>query len=702
MTEVILEGVQVLDQKISTTLTIAEDELHVGDGRRFERSPAHPRARALLALSWVSTASAGALRHRWELTSGRGVRETTLRSAAMSRRRLVCTLPLVLALATGAAFAEGSAESSRPTSFVERLLADLPEEQGKTLAAQVAFVMAAQPPHRWRSTLEALIDPEDLQSMAPQLSGALIDATGLPESIARTLPAWGRVVHDGAVVFFGGLDPERLQEKVIDQILLPPDTTGGVRLATLIDRMPTLQKLGQIVARNPHLDESFRRELRQLENGLETADIDEVIAELEERHGEALARYRVRFADKIFAEATIAAVVRFEYRDPETNEPGDGLFKIVKPYVRAAMSEELARLDDVAAHFDSNRATYGLGGFRFGDVITELRGALEREIRIADERAQLAEAAAYFADSPEVVIPRPLPLADDDSFAMTFLTGSKLTDGCGERQQCRRRLAELVARHLILGPVIGGRAEDQPTIFHADPHAGNLIAVPGETADRPRLGVVDWGLIGRFDGAERGHLVQLRVGLDARDRRRVARSLLRLARDVPDPSLTAEIEQLVAVELARTDVTSSERMDRVVSGSLAAGLTLRQSLILYNKALITLKGVLHELDPEFKLDDALSSEVRRMVVSELPKRLLKTLTIVGWTTHDYQSGLSNEDVKDVGLAPVGRGIGAFFRAIGAGIDASLGHPGLLAPVPGDLAASRARHPDAGRTDAYQR
>ena len=99
-------------------------------------------------------------------------------------------------------------------------------------------------------------------------------------SVKRLVPdvyaEWRPLVRD-AMIFFGShLSTPRLAPKLVEQIELPPDTTPERRLLRLIARVPGLQKLGQVIARNRHLHPSVRRELTQLENGICDVTAEEI------------------------------------------------------------------------------------------------------------------------------------------------------------------------------------------------------------------------------------------------------------------------------------------------------------------------------------------------------------------------------------------------------------------------------------------
>src|SRR5438105_3256674 len=71
----------------------------------------------------------------------------------------------------------------------------------------------------------------------------------VPEAYSR----WRPLVRDAMLFMVQNLSAGRLAPKLIQQVELPPNTRTEVRLLHLISKVPGLQKLGQVLARNRHL-----------------------------------------------------------------------------------------------------------------------------------------------------------------------------------------------------------------------------------------------------------------------------------------------------------------------------------------------------------------------------------------------------------------------------------------------------------------
>src|SRR5262249_44392598 len=153
-------------------------------------------------------------------------------------------------------------------------------------------------------------------------------------------------VHDGLLYFLDHLSQDRLLEKFVEIAYLPPGTERGKYLLAFTAKTPSLQKLGQILARNTELEGDYKIALQQLENSIQTTPRDDLVEFIERDLGkETVQKYRLTFADRILAEASIGAVIRGTFVQPGESTRRDIVCKVVKPYVLTNLPEELAVFD---------------------------------------------------------------------------------------------------------------------------------------------------------------------------------------------------------------------------------------------------------------------------------------------------------------------------------------------------------------------
>ena len=147
--------------------------------------------------------------------------------------------------------------------------------------------------------------------------------------------------------------------------------------------------------------------------------------------------------------------------------------------------------------------------------------------------------------------------------------------------------------------------------FHADPHPGNLFYLPDG-----RIGLIDFGMIGRLSEQRRFQVGQLLYGLVSQEPELVTDVLLEWSLDVEldearlQHDIGAFIDQYRGVPLK--DLRIGPMLGDITAIVRKYGLTLPADLALMIKALLTLEGMGRQLDPEFDMASAAHPYLRRL------------------------------------------------------------------------------------------
>jgi len=440
-------------------------------------------------------------------------------------------------------------------------------------------LLASPPGQAWRREAGAWVT-----ALAP------VEAL-VPESARQ----WRPLVADALHFFFSRLSDERLAVKIAEQIEMPPDTPPERRLLRLISKMPGLQKIGQVLARNRSLTPALRQELTRLENGMSDVSAEEVRARIEAELGRRLQEYQVEMEGRILSEASVSAVVRFTWKNPD-RERERGVFKVLKPYVPDCFAEDMALLQGLGNYLAGGGHEYGFALRDIDEMITEVRLLLERELDFTREQSTLAEAARTYRSTLGVRVPRVIaPLSTPRITAMTEETGVKVTDAFRRSPIRRSRIAGQIVEALIAVPLFSGQ---RVSMFHADPHAGNLLY------DEPNreLIVLDWALAESLSREARRGLVMLAVMTvleNAGGVRKAVRSLRK-----PGAGRRAALR---IIDRAVDDFFASippGRMPGVLDAMhlldeiALQGVHFAAPLFLFRKSLFTLDGVLQDVAGE--------------------------------------------------------------------------------------------------------
>src|SRR5579864_538981 len=363
------------------------------------------------------------------------------------------------------------------------------------------------------SAIEAALRSPAGQSLRDAMARWIVDEiVPVDALVPEAYVKWRPPVRDAMMFVVARLSPARLAPKLLEQIDLPTQTPPEERLLRLIAKVPGLQKLGQVIARNQHLRPALRRALARLENGIRDVKPEDIRAIVEQDLGPRLATFAVKIAAVILSEASVSAVVRFTWRDPDSGRRERGVFKVLKPHIPVYFAEDMDYLQALAEHFGDRHHRYGFPAHLIPDTFKKVRRLLRHEVNFAREQKTLLEAWTLYQFLSNIRVPRVIqPLCTPRITALSEEHGIKVTNAAARLPASRRaKVAEQLIEALVAVPLFSAQ---QDAIFHGDPHAGNLLY------DNPtgELTIIDWALAVRLNREERRHLALLFLMVSLRD-----------------------------------------------------------------------------------------------------------------------------------------------------------------------------------------
>ncbi len=413
----------------------------------------------------------------------------------------------------------------------------------------------------------------------------------VPEAYAP----WRPPVRDAMLFVVAQLSAARLAPKLVEQLELPAGARPEQRLLCLIAKVPGLQKLGQVLARNRHLRPALRRSLSKLENGIHDVDGPGMHAILWRQLGNKLRKFGVKMHPRLLSEASVSAIVRFSWRNPKSGQKERGVFKVLKPHIPECFAEDMELLQELSRYFAQRHQEYGARARLIPDTFRKVRRLLQHEVDFVREQQTLEEAAKLYHDIPGVRIPRVIrALCTPTITALSKEAGTKVTDATArmpDRQ--RREVGQQLIAALVAVPLF---AAGDPSLFHGDPHAGNLLY----DARRRELIIVDWALRERLSRQQRRQLALLFLMVALRDPVGASSAIAALAeRQVRRGSRQWEIicENTAHYidEVPLTQFPSAVDAMRVLERAAYEGIRFPGSLIMLSKVLFTLDGILHDM-----------------------------------------------------------------------------------------------------------
>jgi ubiquinone biosynthesis protein len=161
--------------------------------------------------------------------------------------------------------------------------------------------------------------------------------------------------------------------------------------------------------------------------------------------------------------------------------------------------------------------------------------------------------------------------------------------GVAPTEAARSLLASFLAQVLELG------------VFNADPHPGNVLILADGT-----LAQIDFGSVGRLHTTQRLALARLLIAVDRVDPQMLRDALLELttAKGRPDlDTLDLALGQFMAQRLGPTGPSEAGMFNDLLALLTSFGLAFDPQLAGAFRALMTLEGTLHVLEPSFDFID---------------------------------------------------------------------------------------------------
>jgi ubiquinone biosynthesis protein len=285
------------------------------------------------------------------------------------------------------------------------------------------------------------------------------------------------------------------------------------------------------------------------------------------------------------------------------------VIKVQRPGIGQTVERDLDIMARLARMLD--RGTRWGRSIGVRDLANGFAAALREELDFRVEADNMAGVAAR-RDDDTVQLPTPYrPLCSRRVLVMQRLDGTSLGAAgplIAERGLDRHALADALLDYLLRQIVVHG-------VFHADPHPGNVLVL-GDG----RLGLLDFGSVGRLDASARAALQRLLLAMDRGDPLAASDALLEV---VPRPDqidqqhLEHALGRFMARHLSPGATPSVQTFTDLFRIMVEHTLSIPPEIAAVFRALATLEGTLQQLAPEYNPVDQTRSFAGRYLARQL-------------------------------------------------------------------------------------
>ncbi len=373
-----------------------------------------------------------------------------------------------------------------------------------------------------------------------------------------------------------------------------------VRLA-LEELGPTFVKLGQLLSTRPDLlPPAYVAELSRLQDDVPPVPWEAIKPCIEAELGQPVEQLFATLDSSPVAAASLGQVHAATLPDGR-----QAVIKVQRPDIEPTIDLDLDILYDLA-RLAQERTPLG-EIYDLVEIAEDFAATLRAELDYRREGRNAERLQASFADEPGLYIPRIYwDYTTRRVLVMERITGIKIDDVAAldaagyDRHQVALRCARMIIKEVL-----------EDGFFHADPHPGNFVVMPGEV-----IGAMDFGKVGYLDSGDRSDLVRLYIVAVQLDAAGIVEQLVRMGvadHRLDRAALERDIRRLLRkyYGLPLKEIQVGQVMEEIMTVAFRHHLRLPSDLWLLGKTLAMMEGVGLKLDSDFDMFAVSEPYVRR-------------------------------------------------------------------------------------------
>lgn len=392
------------------------------------------------------------------------------------------------------------------------------------------------------------------------------------------------------------------------------------RLRAMFEELgPSFIKFGQVLSCRPDLlPIEYARELCKLTDSVASFPFEQAKDIIERDLGAPLASLFTAFDPVPVAAASIAQVHKATLLDGSRV-----MVKVQRPNIDRTIDRDISILRGIAHLMEAYVPEIAVHNPR--GIVDEFSRTIHRELDFFIEAANAARLRRNFEGSPLLYVPLVYSqLTTKHVLVLERIEGIRIDDFKRidregfDRRQIAKRGADAFFKMVL-----------QDGFFHGDPHPGNIFILPDG-----RLGLVDFGIMGRVTEENMEYFGNVIIAIVNHDFDKLVDQYVNIGfltdQKVDLVKLRLELREELAEFLEPYYGMTVKQLDlgayleHLTQISIRFKLRMPQNLYLVNKTLLTIEGLLRQLDPDFNLIELAQPYVVRLIRRQRdPRRVIR-------------------------------------------------------------------------------
>ena len=356
---------------------------------------------------------------------------------------------------------------------------------------------------------------------------------------------------------------------------------------------PTFMKIGQFASTRPDIvPKQVLRELEQLQDRAPMIRSELVRRTIEQELGAPITKLFREFNPSPLATASIGQV---HYAVLHTGEPV--AVKVQRPNISLDIQTDLEILKNAVTLIEKRFPR--VRNYASRRMLEEFSGWLEKELDYKAEGENAEKMAKGLQGDTQVIVPRIFwEFSTRRVLTMTYIDGVKLND----RQKIldlhydKKMIATSISKALLQQILRDG-------FFHGDPHPGNIFIL-----SEGKIAFVDFGVVGNLSPIMKRRFASLISALTRRNTKTLVKAILQLdvvPQDVDLDRLDQDVDRLRKKHLDAPigEIFFPDLVNDLRDMAFHHRIEVPRDFILLGKSLLTLEGIVHELDPTMSLPE---------------------------------------------------------------------------------------------------